>query len=186
MKTSTEGSRWIIHSAGGVLRRLPEGERWVAEDQVHAFRKYWEELSEFVKTKDPDYNFAQFIDDVIPFVLPNSAAGNNLRFDTEEQRDSVFYALTEDEAKGILLTLVPDLFQASYMKSDNRMLLGKRECLGALKDKQVLADRWIAPLHPVLCVKPKYEDPVVPWDLMPTEQKAQRMIENRGLNRLLS
>ena len=44
MKTSTEGSRWIIHSAGGVLRRLPEGERWVAEDQVHAFRKYWEEL----------------------------------------------------------------------------------------------------------------------------------------------
>jgi len=49
--------------------------------------------------------------------------------------------LTGDEAKGILLTLVPDLFQVSYMKSDNRMLLGKRECLGALKDKQVLADR---------------------------------------------
>lgn len=132
MKTSVEGSRWIIHSAGGVFRCLPEGERWVAEDQVQAFRKHWEELSEFMKTKEPDYSFAQFIDDVIPFVLPNPAAENNLRFDAEEQRDSVFYALTEDEAKGILLTLAPDLFQASYMKSDNRMLLGKRECLGIL------------------------------------------------------
>ena len=61
MKTNTEGSRWIIHSAGGILRRLPEGERWVAEDQVQAFRKHWEELSEFMKTKDPDYNFRNLL-----------------------------------------------------------------------------------------------------------------------------
>ena len=39
---------------------------------------------------------------------------------------------------------------------------------------------------PSISYQPKYEESVSLWDLMPTEQKAQRMIENRGLNRLLS